>query len=84
MVMDIQIKFSVSFNQNYMLREKLSGGKFRDLFYGKYYRSEQAHSSQLDRPRPTTLLPPRSNGKPEAATAVNKFLLMGKRMPEKC
>jgi hypothetical protein len=23
-----------------------------------------------DRPRPTTLLPPRSNGKPEAATAV--------------
>jgi len=22
------------------------------------------------RPRPTTLLPPRSNGKPEAATAV--------------
>ena len=24
-----------------------------------------------DRPRPTTLLPPRSNGKPEAATAVD-------------
>ena len=25
-----------------------------------------------DRPRPTTLLPPRSNGKPEAAAAVDK------------
>jgi hypothetical protein len=24
----------------------------------------------MDRPRPTALLPPRSNGKPEAATAV--------------
>jgi len=32
--------------------------------------------SQLDRPRPTTLLPPRSNGKPEAATAVDKLLMM--------
>jgi len=37
-----------------------------------------------DRPRPTTLLPPRSNGKPEAATAVYKLLMMGMRMPETC
>jgi len=37
-----------------------------------------------DRPRPMTLLPPRSNGKPEAATAVYKLLMMGKRMPETC
>ena len=29
------------------------------------------------RPRPTALLPPRSNGKPEAATAVDKLLMMG-------
>ena len=36
------------------------------------------------RPRPTTLLPPRSNGKPEKATAVYKLLMMGKRMPETC
>ena len=35
------------------------------------------------RPR-TTLLPPRSNGKPEAPTAVYKLLMMGKRMPETC
>jgi len=35
-----------------------------------------------DRPRPTTLLPPRSNGKLESATAVYKLLMMGKRMPE--
>jgi hypothetical protein len=35
-----------------------------------------------DRPRPTTLLLPRSNGKPEAATAVDKLLMMGMRMPE--
>jgi len=32
---------------------------------------------QSDRPRPTTLLPPRSNGKPEAATAVDKLLMTG-------
>ena len=37
-----------------------------------------------DRPRPTALLPPRSNGKPEAATAVDKLLTMGMRMPETC
>jgi hypothetical protein len=36
------------------------------------------------RPRPTTLLLPRSNGKPEAATAVDKLLMMGMRMPETC
>jgi len=35
-----------------------------------------------DRPRPTTPLPPRSNGKPEADTAVYKLLMMGMRMPE--
>jgi len=34
--------------------------------------------------RPTTLLPPRSNGKPEAATAVDKLLMMGMRIPETC
>jgi hypothetical protein len=31
-----------------------------------------------------TLLPPRSNGKPEAAIAVYKLLTLGKRMPETC
>jgi hypothetical protein len=36
------------------------------------------------RPLTTTLLPPRSNGKPEAATAVYKLLMMGKRMLETC
>jgi hypothetical protein len=39
---------------------------------------------QPDRPRPTTLLPSRSNGKPETATAVYKLLMMGKRMTETC
>jgi len=38
--------------------------------------------SQPDRPRTTTLLSPLSNGKPEAATAVDKLLMMGTRMPE--
>jgi len=33
---------------------------------------------------PTTLLPPRSNGKPETATAVDKLPMMGMRMPETC
>jgi len=36
------------------------------------------------RPRPTALLSPRSNGKPEAAAAVDKLLMMGMRMPETC
>jgi hypothetical protein len=35
-----------------------------------------------DRPRPTTLLPPRSDGKSEVATAVDSLLMMGMRMPE--
>jgi hypothetical protein len=39
---------------------------------------------QPDRLQPMTLLPPRSNGKPEAATAVDKVLMMGMRMPETC
>jgi len=39
---------------------------------------------QPARPRPTTLLPSRSYGKPEAATAVDKLLMMGMRMPETC
>ena len=37
-----------------------------------------------DRPRTTALLPPRSNGKPEAAAAVDRLLMMGIRMPETC
>jgi hypothetical protein len=36
------------------------------------------------RPRPTALLPPRSNGKPEAATTVVELLMMGMRMPKTC
>ena len=39
---------------------------------------------QSDRPLPTALLPPRSYGKPEAATAVDRLLMMGIRMPETC
>jgi len=37
-----------------------------------------------DRPRPTTLLPPSSDGKPEAATAVDKLLMMGMGTTETC
>ena len=41
--------------------------------------------AQPDRPRPTALLTPRSYGKPEAAAAiVDRLLMMGIRMPEKC
>jgi hypothetical protein len=36
------------------------------------------------RPRPIALLPPRSNCKPEAATAVVELLMMGVRTPETC
>ena len=41
-------------------------------------------SVRPDRPRPTALLPPRSYGKPEAAAAVDRILMMGIRMPETC
>jgi hypothetical protein len=37
-----------------------------------------------DRPRPTALLPPCSYGKPEAAAAVDRLLMMGIKMPETC
>ena len=37
-----------------------------------------------DLPRPTTLLPPHSHGKPKAAAAVDKLLMMGMRMPKTC
>ena len=40
--------------------------------------------TQLDQPRPTALLPPRSYGQPEAAAAVDKLLMMGTGMPETC
>ena len=33
---------------------------------------------------PVALLPPRSYGKPEAAAAFDRLLMMGKRMPETC
>jgi len=36
------------------------------------------------RSRPTALLPPRSYGKPEAVSAIDRLLMMGKRMPETC
>jgi hypothetical protein len=36
------------------------------------------------RPRPTALLSPRSNLKPEAATAVVELMMMGMRMSETC
>jgi hypothetical protein len=45
---------------------------------------ERGCSSAVGRPRPTALLPPRSYCKPEAATAVDKLLIMGVRMSEKC
>jgi hypothetical protein len=37
-----------------------------------------------ERPQAAALLPPRSNGKPEAVTAVVELLMMGMRMPETC
>ena len=37
---------------------------------------ERGGSSVVSRGRPTTLLPPCSNGKPEVATAVYKLLMM--------
>jgi len=40
--------------------------------------------SQPDRPRPTALPPPRFCGKPEAAAAVHRLLMMGIKMPEIC
>ena len=36
------------------------------------------------RPQPTALLPPRSSGKPKAATAVVELLMVCMRMSETC
>jgi hypothetical protein len=44
----------------------------------------RGRAGRPDRPRPTALLSPRSSGKPEAAAAVDKLLMMGMRMPETC
>ena len=44
----------------------------------------RGRAGQPARPRPTALLPPRSYGKPEAAAAVDRLLMMGIRMPETC
>jgi hypothetical protein len=44
----------------------------------------RGRTSRPARPRPTALLPPRSNGKPEAATAVVELLMMVMRVPETC
>jgi len=44
--------------------------------------SELGDSSAVG--RGTALLPPRSNGKPEPATAVIELLMMGMGMPETC
>jgi len=41
-------------------------------------------SGRPARPRPIVLLPPCSNSKPEAATAVVELLMMGMRMLEAC
>jgi hypothetical protein len=37
-----------------------------------------------DRTRATALIPPRSYGKPTAAAAVGRLLMMGIKMPETC
>jgi hypothetical protein len=55
-------------------------GKKRNSYKILTRKSEGRRPS--DRPRPTTPLPPRSNGKPEAGTAVYKLLMMGMKMPE--
>jgi hypothetical protein len=44
----------------------------------------RGRASRPARPRPTALLPQRSNGKPDAATAVVELLMMGMKMPETC
>ena len=44
---------------------------------------QRGGSSAVGR-RPTALLPPRSYGKPEAAAAVDRILMMGIRMAETC
>jgi hypothetical protein len=60
--------------------------KMHGLTNPKFINAKQAGDiysyTQPDRPRPTALLPPRSYGK--AATAVDRLLMMGKRMPETC
>ena len=52
------------------------------MFRASLCPSSGVYQLQPDRPRTTALLPPRSYGKPEAAAAVDRLLMMGIRMPE--
>jgi hypothetical protein len=47
-----------------------------------YFRVIMNYELTPDGPRPTTLLPSRSNGKPETATGVDKLLMIGMKMPK--
>jgi hypothetical protein len=49
-----------------------------------WYKCYCSCSGRPARPRTIALLPPRSNGKPEAATAVIELLMMSMKMPETC
>jgi len=51
---------------------------------GFYDRDEKCLQRGTDWVLKWSSLPPRSNGKPEAATAVVELLMMGMRMPETC
>ena len=53
-------------------------------FEPKISAGERPQAADLLRSWPTALLPPRSNGKAEAATAVVELLMMGMIMPETC
>jgi len=56
-----------------------------NLMY-KYQMDQSCGKSSIthSQGRPTTLLPPRSYGKREAAAAVDRLLKMGIKMPETC
>jgi hypothetical protein len=45
-IFGLEIKFAISINQNYMLGEKLSDGKFRDLLHKNECGMRQAYSSR--------------------------------------
>jgi hypothetical protein len=68
------------------LRKKLLNVKLCvDIIYNfKVCRSVRLHIFKWINHPDAALLPPRSYGKPEAAAAVDRLLMMGIRMPETC
>jgi len=66
------------------MQQLITGLLFVDQIQLNMFRASSCPSSGAYQLQQQPLLPPRSYGKPEAAAAVDRLLMMGKRMPKTC